>query len=471
MPQNHVFKQGSVIGGYELEKFIGSGGSAEVWQVADKDGKLFAMKIFSPAKGMDEAGIGFFKKEFAKTLNLDHPNILSGIKYGEFNRRPYILFDLCTTSLMNKIRNRLVNPGSANFNRYTESEIAMILYDVVNALNYLHKNEIIHQDIKPDNILILSNLNGRDRFLISDFGVSTKIKKTIMQETQLLVSGRNGLSPDYAAPEQFKGQAVTKSDIFSLGVTLYELCEGETPSKSNYAYTAEALQNGGEIPDISEYYSKRLNLLIKSCMSLKPDDRPGSAQILTWTQFYLDNGYWPADTGKSKKTIIIPIENKKRMLFYLLLTFGFLVVLLTLFMNYSPEKRITNMMAEYRYEEAYEVALNNSNNKKVSELLSKLEFLKNNVVSVKPVLDDYSIFKSKREKYGVIKGGIEIVIKDDYDLIYPFYLRNIITVKNEEKCGYIDIEGNVLYGEINYNTCEIIKNDIEYKQFLKNLQK
>ena len=136
-------------------------------------------------------------------------------------------------------------------------ELKELIYQIVKTISYLHKSKICHRDIKPDNILVLDNLNGKERYLISDFGVSTKMKKTIMQETQMLVKEKSGLSPDYAAPEQFKGSPLKTSDIFSLGVTLYELCEGETPSRSNITCTAEALMNGGTIPDISDGFSTR----------------------------------------------------------------------------------------------------------------------------------------------------------------------------------------------------------------------
>ncbi|MBK9742670.1 MAG: protein kinase [Saprospiraceae bacterium] len=117
---------------------------------------------------------------------------------------------------------------------------------------------------------------------------------TILRDSEILRDSNKGLTPDYASPELYQGVVVTPTDIFALGISVYELCTGRPPFSGTSMNTAIALLNNyGSIPDLPEEYSQRFNNIIKKCLELQPEDRPTAAELVQWSSFYLDEGYWP----------------------------------------------------------------------------------------------------------------------------------------------------------------------------------
>ena len=138
MQQNEpTFYKGLKIDGFKLIRSIGSGGTAEVWEAEDDNLNAWALKIFSPTRGMDDSAIKLFKYEFIKTEKLVHPNILRARRYGEYQNRPYITFDLCDTSLMKLLHERIhASRILSMHNRaiFKEEELSVIIFQVANAL-------------------------------------------------------------------------------------------------------------------------------------------------------------------------------------------------------------------------------------------------------------------------------------------------------------------------------------------------
>ncbi|MBK7637026.1 MAG: hypothetical protein IPJ13_24190 [Saprospiraceae bacterium] len=132
MQQNEpTFYKGLKIDGFKLIRSIGSGGTAEVWEAEDDNLNAWALKIFSPTRGMDDSAIKLFKYEFIKTEKLVHPNILRARRYGEYQNRPYITFDLCDTSLMKLLHERIhASRILSMHNRaiFKEEELSVIIF-------------------------------------------------------------------------------------------------------------------------------------------------------------------------------------------------------------------------------------------------------------------------------------------------------------------------------------------------------
>lgn len=247
---------------YSLKRFIGNGSFGEVWVASDTQTNIdVAAKIYV---AMDEQGLEDFTKEFQLTFEINHTNLLHAYYLGvnPEDSRPYLIMPYCPDGSVSKRAGNM-----------TESELWHFLHDVAAGLAYLHAQQepIIHQDIKPDNILILKS----GEYVITDFGISKQLRKTLSKSaTQTNTAG----AISYMGPERFgkKFRAVKASDIWSLGAALYELASGDVP----FCGMGGSLQKqGAEIPDLPEEFSERLNMVCAACMALETWDRPTAAQL------------------------------------------------------------------------------------------------------------------------------------------------------------------------------------------------
>jgi serine/threonine protein kinase len=147
---------------------------------------------------------------------------------------------------------------------------------VAAGLAYLHEKDIVHQDIKPDNILIDTEGN----YLITDFGISTRARSTLRKSVMSTTNSAGTLA--YMGPERFSTQpAPTKaSDIWSLGAMLYELLEGVTPFPPDFG--GSMLNAGAVIPAINAPVSENLKQTIYKMLSKETWDRPTAATLVQW---------------------------------------------------------------------------------------------------------------------------------------------------------------------------------------------
>lgn len=261
---------------YILEKKMGAGGFSEVWLAHDSKADIdVALKVFAPDKGMDEKGIEVFSKEYSLVFNLNHSNLLKPSHFDDFDGSPYLVMPFCKN-------------GSAldQIGEMDEQQLARFMRDSANALAYLHDQNppIIHQDIKPDNFLI----DDKGNYLLSDFGISSRIKRVLTRSVGRQNS--SGTLP-YMPPEKFvkDRQIIKASDIFSLGVTFYELLTGELPFGEHGGLL---LNTGAEIPDLPTKFSNDLNTLISACLAKEPWNRPLAAQLKEIADEYLRTGNW-----------------------------------------------------------------------------------------------------------------------------------------------------------------------------------
>lgn len=247
---------------YQLERFIGSGTFGEVWVAIDKATDLeVALKVYV---SMDEKGLQEFKTEFQISFELNHTNLLHANYLGvnSEDKRPYLVMPYCPDGSVTKYAGNM-----------SEEDIWRFIRDVASGLAYLHSKQppIIHQDIKPDNILILKNGD----FVITDFGISKQLRATLRKSAMNLNSAG---AISYMGPERFSKQyqAVKASDIWSLGVSIFELVTGELPF---CGMGGSLLKQGAEIPELPEEYSEILNKVCQSCMAKAPWERPTAAQL------------------------------------------------------------------------------------------------------------------------------------------------------------------------------------------------
>ena len=251
---------------YTLIRQLGRGGFSEVWLAHDSYMDIdVAIKIYAPGQGMDSNSINEFRREITGVFQLNHPNLLCPKHLGIWENMPYLIMAYCPAgSCLNFVGN------------ISESEIWHLIHDVAAGLAYLHEKDIVHQDIKPDNILIDTEGN----YLITDFGISTRARSTLRKSVMSTTNSAGTLA--YMGPERFSTQpAPTKaSDIWSLGAMLYELLEGVTPFPPDFG--GSMLNAGAAIPTINAPVSENLKQTIYKMLSKETWDRPTATTLIQW---------------------------------------------------------------------------------------------------------------------------------------------------------------------------------------------
>lgn len=283
-------------GRYRLIRLLGRGGFSEVWLAEDGMTSLeVAVKVYAPGMGLDTEGIKLFSQELSIVYNLNHTNLLKPQHFDRYEGCPYFILPYCAQGSAQKLAGRM-----------TEEEVWRFLHDVAAGLEYLHAHEppVIHQDIKPDNILI----GESGHFMISDFGISTKARSTLRKSMPR--AENSGGTTAYMGPERFGKHpaAVMASDIWSLGATLFELMTGDTP----FGNLGGVLQkNGAEIPDISGNYSEELKEGVQACLALETWDRPTAATLQNYTGAWLrgEKPHWPENKMKADEGL--PLAGKE----------------------------------------------------------------------------------------------------------------------------------------------------------------
>jgi serine/threonine protein kinase len=208
-----------IIGNYKITKFIGEGGMATVYEAEHKTlGTNVAIKVLNPIFSSNPQIKERFINEAKLMASLDHPNITRVIDFDDQPNQLSIVMDLLKGEDLNEIIKR---KGALS-----EQEILSVFSQTLSAFKYAHEKGIIHRDIKPSNIFVLSD--GTVKIL--DFGIA----KLFGQGNEMTQTGTQMGTPIYMSPEQVKADKTIdhRSDIYSLGVTLYYALNGKPPYDS-----------------------------------------------------------------------------------------------------------------------------------------------------------------------------------------------------------------------------------------------
>jgi len=210
------------VPGYELKKFLGSGGAADVFLAVDlKHSRLAAVKVMARRRFAETVAVRRFIKEAQTISSLHHPNIVRIFATGRTDALRFMAMEFFPESLKQRILAR---------KRIDPNEALAIANQVASALFYAHGKGFIHRDIKPDNIMF--RRDGTP--VVLDFGIARVLEST----TQLTRSGMSMGTPRYMSPEQLNAKrADGRSDIYSLGVVLYEMLCGAPPFKGSQTMT------------------------------------------------------------------------------------------------------------------------------------------------------------------------------------------------------------------------------------------
>ncbi len=277
---------GRTVAQYEIQGVLGRGGTAVVFKVLDREtGEFRALKMTSSQP--TETELHRFKREFRVMSRLAHPNVIDVYRYGVFETRPYFLMELIEgRDLRSHLRATVDRAGY-------HVRVAEALLQVVRALAYIHDRHIVHRDLKPGNILVKHVGSVK----VMDFGIAFETEAATPSRASKLMG-----TLAYVSPEQATGRRVDgRSDLYSLGVILYELLVGAKPFKGHsvsqmvYKHLHETPANPRErVPDVPPLLSD----LALSLLAKRPHDRPQTAQeVRVALETFLTGGLSAAPVG------------------------------------------------------------------------------------------------------------------------------------------------------------------------------
>jgi len=211
---------GTKLGNYRILAPIGQGGMASVYKAHQENlDREVAVKVLPPWYATDRNFVNRFKLEARLVAKLSHPNIVIIHDADEDHGHIYIVMQLVDGGTLKQRLDQLQSQGKT----MSMLEANSIFKQLADALSYAHQRNIIHRDVKPVNVL----MDRASRPILSDFGIAKLLADTGEQLTR---PGTGVGTPDYMSPEQCKGEAVDgRSDIYALGVMLFEALTGRTP--------------------------------------------------------------------------------------------------------------------------------------------------------------------------------------------------------------------------------------------------
>jgi tRNA A-37 threonylcarbamoyl transferase component Bud32 len=233
---------GRTLGGrYQIEERLGTGGMATVYKATDPNLKrVVAIKLIHPHLATDPLFVRRFEEEATAVAQLRHPNIVQVYDYNHEGQNYYIVFEFVPGETLQERLRRLNETGR----QFSYDEIRKIASSMTDALGYAHTRGLIHRDIKPANIM----LNVYGDAILTDFGIAK-----IAGGATFTATGATIGTAQYMSPEQIKGEHLDgRSDLYSLGVTLYEMVSGKRPFESESAMTLMMMHINDPVPNLRE---------------------------------------------------------------------------------------------------------------------------------------------------------------------------------------------------------------------------
>jgi serine/threonine protein kinase len=258
--QNYVGQQ---IDRYRIIERLGMGGMAVVYKAFDtrleRDVALKLIRVDEIPASQHERLMKRFEREAKAMAKFSHPNIVPVYDYGEVDGSPYLVMEYIPGGTLKDKTGKPVP---------VETALSWIA-PIADALTYAHESGIVHRDVKPSNILF----DQKGRPILTDFGIA-KVLET--GETNLTGTGLGVGTPEYMAPEQWRGKASEATDQYSLGIVLYELLTGQKPYKADTPAALVILQATEPLPQPSrlvEGMPEALEKFLYKALALDPQDR------------------------------------------------------------------------------------------------------------------------------------------------------------------------------------------------------
>jgi len=268
---------GDQLDHYRIEALVARSGMASIYRATDmRNGRQVAIKIPHPEMEADPVLFDRFQREAEIGEKLDHPGVMK--VFGDPDRSGIYM-------VMEWVNGRLLRQILHDARKLPIERAIKITIAVCDALDYIHRNGVVHRDLKPENIMI----DDEDHIKLIDFGIAGKEgarRLTFAKLSQIMGT------PDYISPEQVKGKRGDgRSDIYALGVMLYEMLTGKTPfvGPNPFAIMNDRLLNNPIPPrELSPEIPPQLQEVIYRALEREPQNRYSTANEFAWDLEHLD---------------------------------------------------------------------------------------------------------------------------------------------------------------------------------------
>ena len=289
---------GKELGGYKILNEVGRGGMGVVYKAFDtKLKRIVALKVLRNLVHSDASELDRFLGEATAAAQMDHPNIISVFEIEKDAEAPFVVLEFASGGALN---------DRIDGTPFAAEKAAQLILTLAEAIHAAHEKGIVHRDLKPGNVVF----TGNDEVKITDFGLA----KWIDEASDLTKSGEMVGTPSYMAPEQVAGKSgviTARTDVYALGVILYELLTGRPPfTGSSTINTVLHVMEDDPVPPnkLQSEIGHDLNTICLKCLEKQPEKRYGTAaQLAADLQAYLEDrpitARRPSTVERSRKWI------------------------------------------------------------------------------------------------------------------------------------------------------------------------
>jgi len=313
---------GQELDHYHIDAPVSESGMATIFRATDtENGRPVAIKVPYSSLETDPVGFERFKREEEIGSALNHPNVMH-IYHDTHRSRLYMVMEWCEGRLLRKILNEK--------GKLPPERAIKITLGILHALDYIHQHGVIHRDLKPENIMV----DDQDNIKLIDFGIASK--EGAKRLTYAGYSQALG-TPEYISPEQVKGKrGDARSDLYSLGIMLYEMLTGKTPfsGPSPLAVMNDRLINHPLPPRVAEPgISPELQEVLYRALEREPKNRYPTARAFAWDLEHLDQVGVAERAELTKWKTRRGMASRKILLYSVLALVPILLFILMLFLS------------------------------------------------------------------------------------------------------------------------------------------